>query len=133
MFALVILSFLVVSAGLRARMTAVKNNEMDFRYFKTFSYGTPTEMVLKTSRNFTNLFEVPVLFYVACLVAMIQNPGEDQVFLYLAWGFVASRYIHSLIHIGTNKIYPRLASYSAGWLILLGMWGRLLFLVHTPQ
>ena len=44
------------------------------------------------------------------------------LFLVLAWAYVLLRLIHTSIHTGANKLYPRIAAYFSSWLVLLVMW-----------
>ena len=56
----------------------------------------------RASDNFRNLFELPVLFYAACLSGYVLNPGSIWV-LGLAWGYVAGRVIQSAVHLTYNN------------------------------
>ncbi len=71
--------------------------------------------------NFRNLFEVPVLFYVLC-VALALNGGSTPGFVAAAWGYVALRAVHSLIHVTYNRVVHRFLAYVASTLLLFGMW-----------
>jgi len=84
---------------------------------------------IKDSRaadNFRNLFELPVLFYVAVLVA--QAIGQvTPLLLGLAWAFVALRVAHSAIHCSYNKVVQRFWAYLLGGLVLSAIWAALGF------
>jgi hypothetical protein len=125
MFAMVILTMVVMAITVTTRVRAVRNKEMDGRYFKTFSVGTPTEAVIKTGRHLSNLFEVPVLFYVGCLAAMILIPNNPAMQVY-AWLFVFARVVQAWIHLGKNRIYPRMLSFAFGVTMIFTMWIHLL-------
>jgi hypothetical protein len=71
--------------------------------------------------NFRNLFEVPVLFYVLC-VALALNGGSTPGLVAAAWGYVALRALHSLIHVTYNRVVHRFLVYVASTLLLFGMW-----------
>ena len=76
--------------------------------------------------NFRNLFELPVLFYLALVVAA--QAGQVTVTtLVLAWAFVALRVLHSAIHCGYNKVYHRFYAYLAGGVVLWILWAVLAF------
>lgn len=47
----------------------------------------------KPSNNLKNLFELPVLFYAICMIALVLKV-EDSGLIYLAWGFVIGRCFH---------------------------------------
>jgi hypothetical protein len=74
--------------------------------------------------NFNNQFQLPVLFYVAVLVAHATGQGGG-LFVPLAWAFVASRLVHALIQWTYNRVVHRFAVYALGALILWWMWGLL--------
>ncbi|MEH6419056.1 MAPEG family protein [Pseudomonas sp. CGJS7] len=74
--------------------------------------------------NFRNLFELPVLFYLALCVAAF-NGFTDALTLTLAWAFVAMRIAHSYIQCTYNKVMHRFFAYAAGGLMLWLLWIRL--------
>ncbi len=82
------------------------------------------------NRNLINLLEVPLLFYVACLVFYVAHLVTPRV-VTLAWIYVALRLLHSLIHLTNNRILPRLLAFAAGNVVLTFQWihlaRRLLF------
>jgi hypothetical protein len=120
MFALVLLTFCVMLLSFRQRVNAVKKG-MSARYFKTYTEGTAPESLIKTDRHFINLFEVPVLFYAGCLAAMMV-PVTGPVVLATAWLFVAARVVHAYIHIGPNKIFPRMSIHMVACATVLALW-----------
>ncbi len=67
--------------------------------------------------NFRNLFEMPVVFYVACLVIYVTGT-VDGIYVTAAWSFVVLRVLHSLIHITINRVLARFLSYLAASLVL---------------
>jgi hypothetical protein len=71
--------------------------------------------------NLTNQFELPVLFYAACLGLFVTG-GAGTLALTLAWLFVASRYVHAYIHTTSNRIRFRQPAFTAGYLALGLMW-----------
>lgn len=74
--------------------------------------------------NFRNLFELPVLFYLALVVAYLTGQ-VDALTLGLTWGFVGLRVVHSAIHCTYNKVMHRFYAYVAGGLVLWALWGVL--------
>ena len=48
-----------------------------------------------------------------------------RLIFWLAWAYVVTRIVHSFVHLGANKIPPRMAVYGASWLVLLAMWATL--------
>ncbi len=86
------------------------------------------------SNNFDNQFQLPVLFYVAALLALF-GTATGWVEVSLAWLFVALRYAHAFIHVTSNHLYHRFAAYSAGLavLALLWLWLVLRLVVLAPS
>lgn len=124
MAALVLLTFLVLMRMVSGRVAAVKRGEIDARFYKTYQGDGEPRAAAQNTRHFINLFESPVLFYAACVVAMITGQGSGAI-VWLAWAYVACRVVHAIVHLGGNRIPPRMAIYGASWVVLLAMWGLL--------
>ncbi len=75
--------------------------------------------------NLRNLFEIPVLFYVAVLLSLVLML-QDPMLAYLSWGFVITRYLHSLVHCTYNRVMHRFVLYVAGCGLLVLIWIRLI-------
>jgi hypothetical protein len=75
---------------------------------------------------FGNQFELPVLFYVLTILAMITKHA-DLLFVLLAWVFVAMRILQALVHVTSNDVRFRGGFYGIGAIVLLVMW--LIFIV----
>jgi hypothetical protein len=128
MATLVGLTFLVSLRVLSLRAAAVKQGHVRMSYFRAMQGEGPPETVAAAGRAFANLFEVPPLFYVAC-VAVLALAKVDTGFVLLAWAFVLCRAAQASIHLSYNNVTHRLTAYFAGWFVLLGIWGRLLVMV----
>ena len=72
----------------------------------------------RVSNAFDNQFQLPVLFYVACGLALYFGPGWIEAVL--ASLFVVSRIVHAAIFVTTNNVIHRFAAYATG-LTLLGL------------
>lgn len=132
MFALAILTFTVLVTLFRTRSRFVREGEVDAAYFKTYQEGAEPESSAKLARNFSNLFEAPTLFYVACLAAMIAGQSSMLVTL-LAWSYVVLRCVHAYIHTGSNELMPRIGAYFGSWIVLLLMWVCIVVGVATSK
>ncbi|AXK71630.1 hypothetical protein DWG18_04535 [Lysobacter sp. TY2-98] len=75
----------------------------------------------RAADNFRNLFELPVLFYLALVVAD-RIDRVDTISVALAWLFVALRIAHSTIHVTYNKVMHRFMVYVAGGVALWLLW-----------
>lgn len=121
MFAMVLLTATVLVVLFRSRVQAVRDNRISAQFFRVYQGETEPESTAKPARHFTNLFEAPTLFYVACLAAMVT--GQTGItMVVLAWAYVAARVMHAWVHLGGNRIRLRIRAYFAGWLLLLAMW-----------
>ena len=96
----------------------------DFKYGE--SAKVPGEVSIP-NRNYMNLLESPVLFYVVCLM-FYETRWVDMPVLWLAWAFVAVRVTHSLVHLTYNHVGHRALIFGASNFIAIAMWG--LFLVR---
>lgn len=72
--------------------------------------------------NFRNLFELPVLFYLA-LAVTAHARLLDPWLLALCWLFVLLRVAHSVIQCTTNRVMHRFQAHVAGALVLWSIWG----------
>ena len=78
----------------------------------------------RAADNFSNLFEVPVLFYLALIVAYLTQQATPLV-LGLAWCFVAGRVLHSLIQCSYNKVMHRFIVYMVSTCLVWVLWSVL--------
>ncbi len=78
----------------------------------------------RASDNFSNLFEVPVLFYALVLATAVAGVG-DALLLGLAWAFVALRAAHSVIQCTYNRVMHRFTAYALATVALFVYTGRL--------
>ena len=76
------------------------------------------------SNNLKNLFEMPMLFYVAVVLALLLMI-QDVLLVRLAWGFVILRFIHSVVHCTYNRVMHRFIAYAVSCLFLAFIWIRL--------
>jgi hypothetical protein len=75
----------------------------------------------QAANAFSNQFQLPVLFYVLVIIAMITRQA-DLLFVVLSWVFVATRILHAAIHITSNDIRLRFPIFAVGAVVLLIMW-----------
>ena len=121
MFALVLLTMVVLVTLFRRRVRAVREGQISMGYFGIFQGEREPEETAKAARHFSNLFEAPTLFYAGCLAAMLTHDVGIAVQV-LAWAYVAARVVHAIIHLGGNRIGQRIKAYGVGWLALAGLW-----------
>lgn len=126
--ALVALTFGIMVLMGRRRFSAIRSGKIPPGYFKDYQQREPFLIpaeVQVASRNYVNLFEMPILFY-ALIPLIIVTDLADNVTLTFSWLFVISRYAHSILHVTTNKLMMRMRLWGIGCFILMLLWGRLL-------
>ncbi|HTU65631.1 MAG TPA: MAPEG family protein [Steroidobacteraceae bacterium] len=128
MAAMVLLTVVVLVSLFRSRVAAVRTGQIDKTYFRLYQGSEEPELARKVSRHFSNLFEAPVLFYVACLAAMISGV-TGLLFVSLAWAYVIARVWHAFIHLGGNRLSKRIVAYFVSWIVLVAMWVTLVVAV----
>ncbi len=70
--------------------------------------------------NYNHLMEQPTLFYALAGVMALAGAGTGFNLL-IAWIYVASRVVHSLVHATTNVVLVRFSIFAIGSLSLLVM------------
>ena len=115
----VLLVYIVYTVLSIRRRHAVRSGEARINQFKTRS--TEPESSVTAANNIINQFELPVLFYAACLSLYVTS-GTSYVALVLAWLFVASRYAHAWFHLTANRVKYRSRAFILGALLLALIW-----------
>jgi len=121
MGSLALLTFCVLGLMPIRRVGAVWKKELtsdDFRY------GESTRVsgyVSIPNRAMMNLLELPVLFYVICVMSYMTD-SVGSLILYSAWIYVGLRFAHTAIHLTYNNVVHRLIAFAASNFVLIGMW-----------
>lgn len=117
MFALAGWTFCVLLNVAITRLRS-KVHPKDFRYGEA---DTVPDNVKLANRNYMNLLELPMLFYVVCLVIVVA--GVSNAWLpCLAWAYVALRVVHSVVHLTYNNVLHRFVVFGLSNFALIGMW-----------
>ena len=122
-FALAAWTFVILLLIPYKRIKAVARKQLVADDFKLGESKNVPPSVSLPNQNYTNLLELPVLFYVVCLVLYVTN-SVDAVAIYLAWAYVGSRLVHSVVHLTSNNIFQRLIVFAIGFFVLVAMWVR---------
>ncbi len=101
------------------RVRAVRAGTAKVDQFKE-NREEPFESLL-IHNNLKNQFELPLLFHVVCLLLYLTT-ADNVVTALLAWGFVLSRYVHSYVHITSNRLRHRRPIWITGFFILIALW-----------
>ena len=121
MGAMALLTFIVLGFIPAARFRAVLTGRVTADDFKLGESARVPADVAVTNRNFMNLLELPMLFYVAGLMYYVAD-RLDTPALALAWAYVALRALHSAIHLSYNNVIHRLSAYALSNLVLAAFW-----------
>ena len=125
LLAQVALTFIVMLIMYRKRVTEMKSKRIHPQRIRTRSKSkallTDSE---SAADNFSNLFELPILFYTAILLTLILMV-QDSILVILAWAFVISRYLHSFVHVNYNRVMHRFSVFVFSSFVLLAYWVRL--------
>ncbi len=120
MFALAGLTFCVAVVMFRRRVAEIRRRGVALKSIAT-SRGIAMLEDVAAADNFRNLFELPVLFYVACLTAALTGAGTPLL-LALCWAYVALRVAHSAIQLTNNRVRHRFNVFAASTAVLLLIW-----------
>jgi hypothetical protein len=128
MIVLVFWTFVVLLLIPRRRFGAARERRVAV---KDFAYGesdnVPGEVRLP-NRNYMNLLELPILFYVGCLT-LYATSKVDAWGVALAWAFVAARIGHSAVHLTYNHVIHRMRAFAIAAFVLMAFWVRIALLL----
>lgn len=110
---LILLAFRRVRAGLQGRVPV-----------KAYRFGEAPDLpdeVRLPNRNYMNLLELPLLFYVVCLIATVTGAASNTA-VALAWSYVGLRVAHSVIHVTYNDVMHRFFAFAISNGVLAALW-----------
>ncbi|MEQ1511242.1 MAG: MAPEG family protein [Lysobacteraceae bacterium] len=119
--AMVALTFIVLVVMFARRVAQMKRDRIHPQKVSTSQQAAALYTDVAPADNFRNLFEMPVLFYLALVVAALTGQVTTPV-LALAWIYVAARVLHSAIHCSYNKVMHRFRAYALSVFALLALW-----------
>ena len=82
--------------------------------------GVIPDQVQWKSHNYTHLLEQPTLFYAIVLVLAMMGMNQP-INVYLAWGYVGFRILHSMIQCTSNIVRFRFPLFGLASFCLLGL------------
>ena len=104
---------------LKAKIQAYKEGKVDQDRVRIHMDGWP-DKVVQINNNLTNQYQLPVLFYVLTVSAMALG-YIDWPWVALSWGFVLSRVVHMIEHVGRNKVKVRMRAFIVGTVAVTSM------------
>jgi len=102
------------------RVGAIRAGAVEVKHVALGQKAWP-ERALQIGNAFDNQFQLPVLFYVLTILALVTQKA-GALFVLLAWAFVISRLVHAYIHTSSNAMQQRFYAYVAGTVVLSLMW-----------
>jgi hypothetical protein len=121
MFALAAWTLLVLLLIPLVRARAARRREIVIDDFRDGESANVPAAVRIPNRNYMNLLELPMLFYIVCLVLYVTG-GASSIAIAIGWAFVAFRVVHSIIHLTYNRVLHRLAAFTAANVSLVLLW-----------
>jgi len=119
-FAMFVLTISVAMRLAALRYSAVSKGKVDGKFYAAY-VGEEPEYLRVTARHLTNLLEIPVLFYIGCLLAFVTHQSGVLI-VGLAWAYVALRVIHTLVHLGSNVVLMRFRVFALSVFVLVALW-----------
>ena len=118
--AVVLMNFIVMFHMRYMISKAIKNRDVEYKYFKAYESSAP-EYLLISRHHYKNFFEIPILFYLLCLVLYMID-DVSAIDLWIAWLCVVFKGIHSYIRITSNYVPYRAYSFFVCVFLLFGGW-----------
>lgn len=113
-------TLIVILLAGRARIAAIRAKDVTIGQVALSNDAWP-KRARAFGNNMNNQFETPVLFYALCGIATYAG-ATGGIMTGLAWLYVATRVIHTLIHTGGNNVFRRFQAFVAGIGALVAMW-----------
>jgi len=111
-----LLGYVRISGHLRGKIPA--------EYLRVGEGLLPPAKIVDVHHHFSNQFEVPVLFYLACITALAAE-SVDRETVTLAWSFVSLRVVHTAIVLVKNDPRIRVAPYVLSTFAVWAMWANI--------
>jgi hypothetical protein len=121
LLAMFVLVCLVGATMLARRIAFYRSNRVHPQKTATSVQMAATITDSRAADNFRNLFETPVLFYVAVLTIFAAGLVCTAQ-IALAWSYVATRYLHSYLQCSSNIVMRRFYAFLASCALLSCMW-----------
>jgi len=120
MFVQVGLTFVLLFWAIILRLRAVRRGDVSPQQIALREPNWPP-YVQQVGNAFHNSVEMPVLFYVVVLLALITRTLDVTLYV-LMWMFVLSRILHAFIHVTSNRLDHRTPVFLIGAIALALIW-----------
>jgi hypothetical protein len=119
MLAQIALVYVIYALISLRRIEAIRAGNARSSQFRENQVEPPESLFVRN--NLANQFELPVLFYAACLSLYVTS-GVSTVPVVLAWLFALSRIVHAYVHVTSNRLRYRRPIFTFGYVVLALMW-----------
>ena len=99
---------------------AIKKRDVEYRWFRAYE-GSAPEYMLVARHHYKNFFEIPILFYVLCIILYVFD-DVSSIDIWIAWLFVIFKVVHSYIRMTSNYLPFRAYSFYGCVIVLLCGW-----------
>src|ERR1051326_394152 len=131
LFVMVALTFALLVWMGAVRVAAVRRGEVRVKDIALGQSNWPLR-VQQISNCYHNQFQLPVLFYVLTILALLLRTA-DLLFVVMAWIFIVLRILHATIHLTSNHVGRRFQAFAAGAVVLLLMWAVFAVRILVPR
>ena len=119
MLLVVVLTFIAFFRMGAARGAAMKT--MDATYYRAHLGGSEPEFAVVAVRHYGNLFEMPTLFYAACITAFVLGAVGIWTVAF-AWAYALLRLVQSAVHATYNNPAHRGIAFVLSGLSMIALW-----------
>lgn len=118
--------WLLALYGFRIRLRSITTGQVPIKFYKAFAGAVLPERLQVVGRHYDNQFQVPILFLITCGIHMTMGMS-NYITLVLAWIFVAARFLHAWIHLGSNRLQTRVVAFMVSWAAVVMLWVQLVY------
>lgn len=115
-----------------ARVSAARRGAIPMEYLAQGTGPGPSRYLTVLHHHFSNLWEIPVLFYAGCISLYVLG-GVDPLSAWLAWGFVLLRLVHTAIVLINNSPPLRVGPYVLSGFCVFGLWAQVLMRAMSSE
>ena len=114
-----------------ARVSGAMRGAIPLEYLAQGTGPGPSRYLVVLHHHFSNLFEVPVLFYAGCISLFVLG-GVNSAAVWFAWIFVLLRIVHTAIVLFNNSPQLRVGPYVLSGLCVFALWLQVLAKAMEP-
>ena len=117
---MVVLTLLVTIWLLYFAINSTLTGKVHIKQFRIYDGEFPINFQ-SARQHYKNMFEMPILFYILCILLIINN-NYTQFDVIVAWGFVLFRVLHSLARIPNRDVNIRFGLFAGSFIMLVIGW-----------